>query len=114
MNIPRMRCATQAIPDQTNLGRTRDVKRDQSTELQCCLRSGSAVYGLDSLIRTHPKSALSDQGTIYGPDSLTRAHPESARSDQGTTYSLDGLIRAPAQSLNSMIRAWSRVWIVLW
>ena len=45
---PRMRCATPADPDQTDLVRARGggVKRDRSTE------SGSATYGLDSLIRT--------------------------------------------------------------
>ena len=82
-----MRCATRVKPDQSDLGRARGVKRDHSTE------SGITVYGLDSLIRTPSRVCMVRSGHYL----------RSGQSDQ-----------SPAQSLNSLIRAWFRVWIILW
>ena len=71
-----MRCATQASPDQTDLGRARGVKRDQSTE------SGITVYDLDSLIRTPSRVCMVRSGQ----------HLQSGHSDQSPAQSLDSVI----------------------
>ena len=69
------------------LGLRTGVNRDRSTE------SGSTIYGLHSLIR-----APSNVWKIWSGHYL-----RSGESDQ-----------SPAQSLDSLIIAWSRVWRVLW
>ena len=85
--LPRMRWATETPPDQTDLGLAWGLKRDQSK------KSGITVCGLYSLIKTPSSVCMVRSGNYL----------RSGRSDQ-----------SPAQSLDSLIRAWSRVWITFW
>ena len=74
----RMRCAIQARPDQSDLGRARGANCDRSTE------SGSTIYGLESLIRTPFRVC-----TIWLEHYL-----RSEQSDMRLVQSLDSLIIA--------------------
>ena len=74
-------------PWSDRLGSHTGGKRDHSTEYSI------TVYGLDSLIRIPSRVCM-----------FRSAHYLlSGQSDQ-----------SPAQSLDSLIRAWSRVWTILW